>query len=48
MFHGISRPSALEGEATHRACQLAKVAGAPLYVVHLSAWEALEAVVHAQ
>lgn len=43
-FHGLTRPSALEGEATHRALQLAKVAGAPVYIVHLSATEALEAV----
>jgi dihydropyrimidinase len=43
-FHGITRPSVLEGEATHRAIQLAKVAGnVPLYVVHMSASEALEA-----
>lgn len=40
--HGLTRPSRLEGEATHRAIQLALVAGAPLYIVHLSAQEALE------
>jgi dihydropyrimidinase len=47
-FHGITRPSLLEGEATHRAIQLARVAGAPLYIVHLSAAEALEEVVNAR
>jgi dihydropyrimidinase len=47
-FHGMTRPSLLEGEATHRAIQLARVAGAPLYVVHLSAAEALEEVVTAR
>ena len=31
----------LEAEATHRAIQLARVAGAPLYIVHLSALQAL-------
>jgi dihydropyrimidinase len=34
-FHGSTRPAFLEGEATHRAIQLARVAGAPLYIVHL-------------
>src|SRR3954447_16853440 len=33
--HGITRPPELEGEATSRAIQLAKVTGAPLYIVHL-------------
>jgi dihydropyrimidinase len=47
-FHGFTRPSLLEGEATHRAVQLARVAGAPLYIVHLSASEALEEVVAAR
>ncbi|MHB1486275.1 MAG: dihydropyrimidinase, partial [Acidimicrobiales bacterium] len=47
-FHGITRPAILEGEATHRAIQLARVAGAPLYIVHLSAAEALDEVVVAR
>ena len=47
-FHGVSRPSILEGEATHRAIQLARVAGAPVYFVHLSASEALAEVVTAR
>ncbi len=47
-FHAKTRPSALEGEATHRAIELAGVAGAPLYIVHLTAAEALEAVVDAR
>ena len=35
--HGLTRPPALEGEATHRAIKLAEVAGdCPLYIVHLS------------
>jgi len=42
VYHGITRPSVLEGEATHRATVLAQVAGnTPLYFVHLSASEAL-------
>ena len=44
MYHGLSRPSALEGEATARVITLAEVAGAPLYIVHLTCREALEAV----
>ncbi len=47
-FHGATRPAFLEGEATHRAIQLARVAGAPLYIVHLSAPEALAEVVTAR
>jgi len=47
-FHALSRPSALEGEATHRAIALAGVAGSPLYIVHLTAAEALDAVVAAR
>src|SRR5256714_8979446 len=46
--HGLTRPSALEGEATARAITLAKVTGAPLYIVHLSAAEALAAVAEAR
>ncbi len=48
VWHGRTRPSALEGEATHRAIALASVAGAPLYIVHLSAAEALQQVVWAR
>ncbi len=44
LYHGITRPAELEGEATHRAGVLAKVTGAPLYIVHLSSSPALEAV----
>jgi dihydropyrimidinase len=39
--HGEVRRALLEAEATHRAIQLARVAGAPLYVVHVSAREAV-------
>ncbi|MGW1013011.1 dihydropyrimidinase [Streptomyces termitum] len=39
--HGEVRKALLEAEATHRAIQLARVAGSPLYVVHVSAREAL-------
>ncbi|WP_424890336.1 dihydropyrimidinase [Streptomyces sp. XH2] len=39
--HGEVRKVLLEAEATHRAIQLARVAGSPLYVVHVSAEEAV-------
>lgn len=49
VFHGLTRPPELEAEATHRAVQLAKVAGdVPLYIVHLSASQALEEVARAR
>ena len=35
-YHGMVRKALLEAEATHRAIKLAQVAGAPLYIVHLS------------
>ncbi|MBA3604707.1 MAG: dihydropyrimidinase [Acidimicrobiia bacterium] len=48
-YHSLTRPAALEGEATNRAIQLAKVAGnVPLYIVHMSASEALEEVAEAR
>lgn len=47
-YHSVTRPTILEGEATHRAIRLAELADAPLYVVHLSASEALAAVTEAR
>jgi dihydropyrimidinase len=46
--HGLTRPAELEGEATSRAITLAKVTGSPLYIVHLSAAQALAAVAEAR
>ncbi|TDO51482.1 dihydropyrimidinase [Kribbella sp. VKM Ac-2527] len=49
IYHGITRPAALETEATSRAIALAEVAkDCPLYIVHLSASGALEAVAAAR
>jgi dihydropyrimidinase len=48
VYHGITRPSVLEGEATHRAIVLAGLAGCPLYIVHMSAREALAEVAEAR
>src|SRR5437588_3379888 len=41
-YHALTRPPETEGEATNRAIQLARLAGAPLYVVHVSCREAVE------
>jgi dihydropyrimidinase len=46
--HGLTRPPELEGEATSRAIVLARVASCPLYIVHLSASQALDAVAEAR
>jgi dihydropyrimidinase len=47
-YHGEVRKALLEAEATHRAIKLAQVAGSPLYVVHVSAEEALAEVTAAR
>ena len=46
--HGLTRPPELEAEATHRAITLARVTGSPVYIVHLSAAQALQAVAEAR
>ncbi|PRY16948.1 dihydropyrimidinase [Kineococcus rhizosphaerae] len=49
VWHGLTRPAALEGEATNRAIALAEVAGGtPLYIVHVSASQALERIAAAR
>jgi dihydropyrimidinase len=47
-YHALTRPPELEGEATHRAIQLAHVAGAPLYVVHVTCKDAVDAIAAAR
>ncbi len=47
-YHALTRPPELEAEATGRAIALAAVAGAPLYVVHLTCDMALQQVRAAQ
>jgi dihydropyrimidinase len=39
--HGLARKAIFEGEATNRVIRLAEAAGVPVYIVHLSAKEAL-------
>lgn len=46
--HGLTRPPELEREATSRAITLAEVTHSPLYIVHLSAAQALGAVAAAR
>ena len=41
-YHALTRPPETEGEATNRAIQLARVADANLYVVHVSCKEAID------
>ncbi|MER3394284.1 MAG: dihydropyrimidinase, partial [Microcella pacifica] len=40
-YHGVARAWQMEEEATHRAIMLANLTGAPLYVVHVSAKQAV-------
>jgi dihydropyrimidinase len=46
--HPLSRPPEVEGEAANRAIRIAEVLGAPLYLVHTSCIDALEAVSRAR
>src|SRR5690606_32570313 len=46
--HPMSRPPAVEGEAANRAIRIAEVLGVPLYLVHTSCIDALEAASRAQ
>lgn len=43
-YHALTRPTTAEAEAVSRAVALAEMAGAPLYIVHLSCFDALERV----
>jgi dihydropyrimidinase len=47
-YHSLTRPQIAEAEGTHRAICLAEMAGAPVYIVHLSAERALKQVVEAR
>jgi dihydropyrimidinase len=46
--HPLSRPPEVEGEAANRACQIAAVIGVPLYVVHTSCQQAMDAIARAR
>ena len=47
-FHALTRSTQAEAEATHRAIALAEMAGATVYIVHLSNGDALRELKHAQ
>lgn len=47
-YHALTRPARAEAEATHRAIALAEMADVPVYIVHLSAAEALDMVTAAR
>ncbi|KAG0163895.1 hypothetical protein DFQ30_010808, partial [Apophysomyces sp. BC1015] len=46
--HPLSRPPAVEGEAANRAIRIAQVLGVPVYIVHVSAKDALESIARAR
>lgn len=48
IYHALTRPTTAEGEAVHRAIALSEMAGAPVYIVHLSSNDALEKVAEAR
>lgn len=48
IYHALTRPPEAEGEATGRAIQLAGLANAQLYVVHVSCAEAVEKIAKAR
>jgi dihydropyrimidinase len=44
IYHALTRPTRAEAEAVHRAIALSEMAGAPIYIVHLSSEDALNQV----
>ncbi|MCK6449240.1 MAG: dihydropyrimidinase [Alphaproteobacteria bacterium] len=46
--HPLSRPPEVEGEAANRAIRIAQVLGVPVYIVHNSCRESLEAIARAR
>jgi dihydropyrimidinase len=46
--HPLSRPPEVEGEAANRAIRIAEVLGVPIYVVHVSSRQSLEAISRAR
>src|SRR6202453_302419 len=44
VYHALTRPPLAEAEAVHRAIAMAEIAGAPVYIVHLSSEDALNQV----
>jgi dihydropyrimidinase len=48
IYHALTRPQIAEAEGTFRALCLAEMAGAPVYIVHLTAERALKQIVEAR
>ncbi|PLT35432.1 dihydropyrimidinase [Bacillus sp. V5-8f] len=48
IYHALTRPPEIEGEATGRAAQLAGLANSQLYVVHVSCEDAVERIIEAR
>jgi dihydropyrimidinase len=44
IYHALTRPATAEAEAVNRAIAMAEIAGAPVYIVHLSSEDALNKV----
>jgi dihydropyrimidinase len=44
IYHALTRPVTAEAEAVHRAIAMSEIAGAPVYIVHLSSEDALNEV----
>jgi dihydropyrimidinase len=48
IYHALTRPTTAEGEAVNRAIALSQMAGAPVYIVHVSSADALEKISEAR
>ena len=48
IYHALSRPSPVEGEATGRAIMIAQMTGTKVYIVHMTCREAVRAVADAR
>src|SRR6201998_440163 len=44
VYHALTRPTVAEAEAVQRAIAMSEMAGAPVYIVHLSSEDALNQV----
>ncbi|MBI4533267.1 MAG: dihydropyrimidinase [Candidatus Melainabacteria bacterium] len=47
-YHALTRPTAAEAEGVNRSIALAEMAGSPVYIVHLSCFDALKKVQEAR
>jgi dihydropyrimidinase len=48
IFHALTRPASTEGEAINRSIALARMAGCPLYIVHVSTFDGLKRIIEAR